>query len=240
MVSYSTQQTSLRQAGFSLIEVLLAITLLGIMMALAYGGLRSITSATDRADAVIQAQTHLRATQQFLHRQLARSLPLNYLVDDQDQFYVFEGERDRIQFVAPMPGYLGAGGPQVQQLTLERGRGGFDLLFRHVPLLAYEEGSMDDSEPFTLLRGLQDGEFRYMSLDEEGRLSEWENEWLETKEIPVAVAMDLQFDRESLINWPELTVSMRIDGTAGRLRRDRRNIEATAASILNARDGEEE
>ncbi len=226
MVNRLSKQQS-TQAGFSLIEVLLAITLLGIIMALAYGGLRAVTRATDRADELIQEQTHLRATQQFLHRQLARSLPLNYLVDNDDQFYVFEGERDRIQFVASMPGYLGAGGPQVQELSLERGQDGYELVFRHVPLLAYEDGSLRDSQPFTLLRGLADGEFLYMSLDRNGHLSDWENEWESPEEIPVAVSMDLEFDEESLVSWPLLTISMRIDGTAGRLRRSRRNAEPT-------------
>ncbi len=216
---------AVRNAGFTLIEVLLAITLLGIIMSLAYAGLRSVIRATDSADNLIQQQTHLRSTQQFLHRQLARSLPLNYLVDDNDQFYVFEGERDRMQFVAPMPGYLGAGGPQVQELTLERTNEGYDLMFRHVPLLAYADGVLRDSKPFTLLRGLEDGEFQYKSLDREGQLSDWENEWEAPEEIPVAIMLDLQFDEEALVSWPLLTVSMRIDGTAGRLRRSRRDAE---------------
>lgn len=226
-MSASRCQSQSTHAGFSLVEVLLAITLLGIIMALAYGGLRSVTRNTDRADELIQEQTHLRATQQFLHRQLARSLPLNYFVDDSDQFYVFEGERDRMQFVAPMPGYLGAGGPQVQELSLERGQDGYELVFRHVPLLAYQDGILRDQQPFTLLRGLEDGEFMYMSLDREGHLSDWENEWEAPEEIPVAVAFELEFDEESLVEWPVLHVSMRIDGTAGRLRRGRRNAEPT-------------
>lgn len=212
-----------KHAGFSLIEVLLAVTLLGIIMALAYGGLRTVIKSTDRADELIQEQTHLRATQQFLHRQLARALPLNYFVDDSDQFYVFEGDGERLQFVAPMPGYLGAGGPQVQELALERTHNGYELLFKHVPLLSYEDGILRDVEPITLLRGLADGEFLYIGLDREGRLSEWENEWEETDEIPVAVSMDLSFAEDSLISWPILNVSMRIDGTAGRLRRNPRD-----------------
>lgn len=221
MMPGNTQHAS-RQAGFTLIEVLLAITLLGIIMSLAYGGLRSVTRATDRADSLIQEQTHLRATQQFLHRQLARSLPLNYLVDDDDQFYVFEGDRDRMQFVAPMPGYLGAGGPQVQELSLERTHNGYELVFRHIPLLAYQDGIMREQKPFTLLRGLQEGEFMYKSLDREGRLSDWVDEWEQPQEIPVAVAFDFEFDEQSQVQWPLLNVSMRIDGTAGRLRRNRR------------------
>ncbi len=213
------------QSGFTLVEILLVMTLMGMIMTLAFGGLRSVTRSTDRADELIQEQTHLRATQQFLHRQLARSLPLNYLVDDDDQFYVFEGERDRIQFVAPMPGYLGAGGPQVQELSLERSHNGYELVFRHVPLLAYEDGIMRDVEPFTLLRGLDDGEFLFMSLDRDGRLSDWEDEWESPEEIPVAITLDLEFAEDALVTWPMLTISMRIDGTAGRLRRSRRNAE---------------
>ena len=225
------------QQGFTLLEVLLAITLLGLIMSLAYGGLRSITRSTDRADRLIQAQTHLRAAHQFMHRQFATALPIAYLSEDDEDRFVFEGGDDFIQYVAPMPGYLGAGGPQVQQISLERGRDGFQLVFRHVPLLAYEDGILDDVDPFVLLRQIDSGEFTFMSQDEEGRLTDWESDWEETAELPMAVRLEMDMEEESLVEWPALQVSMRIDGTAGRLRRGSRQGTSQLGSVLRAREG---
>jgi len=207
-----------QQQGFTLIELLLAITLLGLVMALAYGGLRSITRSTDSADELMQQQTHLRATQQFIHRQLVRALPLTYWVDNDDQRLMFEGERDWIQFVAPMPGYLGAGGPQVQRLELARDAGGaYQLLLSHVPLLAYEDGSMRDAEPFVLLRNIDDGEFEFKGQDDQGELTDWESNWETPTTLPVAINLSLTMAENVRVSWPQLYAALRIDSTSGRL-----------------------
>ena len=207
-----------RQRGFTLIELLLAITLLGLVMALAYGGLRSITRSTNSADELMQQQTHLRATQSFIQRQLVRALPLAYWVDNDDQRLMFEGERDWIQFVAPMPGYLGAGGPQVQRLELARDAGGvYRLEFLHVPLLAYEEGSMRDAEAFVLLRNIEEGEFEFKGQDDQGELTDWENAWETPATLPVAVNLSLGMAEDARVNWPQLYAALRIDSTSGRL-----------------------
>ncbi len=207
-----------RQHGFTLIELLLAITLLGLVMALAYGGLRSITRSTDSADELMQQQTHLRAAQQFVHRQLVRALPLSYWVDNDDQRLMFEGERDWIQFVAPMPGYLGAGGPQVQRLELSRDAGGvYQLQLSHVPLLAYEDGSMRDAEPFVLLRNIEAGEFEFKGQDDQGELTAWESSWETPATLPVAVNLRLTMAADARVSWPQLYAALRIDSTSGRL-----------------------
>lgn len=219
--------------GFTLIELLLAITLLGLVMALAYGGLRSITRSTDSADELMQQQTHLRATQQFIHRQLVRALPLTYMVDE-EQRLSFEGERDWIQFVAPMPGYLGAGGPQVQRLELARDAGGaYQLQFSHVPLLAYVDGSMRDAEPFVLLRNIEAGQFEYKGQDDQGELTDWESSWETPANLPVAVNLMLSMADGARVSWPQLYAALRIDSTSGRLQQsDGRN--ATLRALLGA------
>lgn len=207
-----------RHQGFTLIELLLAITLLGLVMALAYGGLRSITRSTDSADELMQQQTHMRATQQFIHRQLVRALPLSYWVDNDDQRLMFEGERDWIQFVAPMPGYLGAGGPQVQRLELARDAGGaYQLQLSHVPLLAYEDGSMRDAEPFVLLRNIEEGEFEFKGQDDQGELTDWESDWETPTTLPVAINLRLSMADDARVSWPQLYAALRIDSTSGRL-----------------------
>ncbi|MGD8929548.1 MAG: prepilin-type N-terminal cleavage/methylation domain-containing protein, partial [Lysobacterales bacterium] len=107
--------------GFTLVEILLALTLLSMLMALAYGGLRAATRAADKGQTVLQDSGRIRMAHQFVHKQLNQMLPLVFAEnDDQTERTVFVGEPQRIRFVAPMPGYLGFGGPQVQELALVR------------------------------------------------------------------------------------------------------------------------
>lgn len=66
----------LRAAGFTLIEVLLAITLVSLIMAMAYGGFRASIRATTSGEALIEETNRLRITHQFVRTQLSQALSL--------------------------------------------------------------------------------------------------------------------------------------------------------------------
>ena len=109
-------------SGFTLVELLLALTLMSMLLALAYGGLRAATRATDRGQTILEDSSRIRMAHQFVRKQLNQVLPLTFAQsEDGSERTVFLGETDRIRFVAPMPGYLGFGGPQVQDLAIVRG-----------------------------------------------------------------------------------------------------------------------
>src|SRR5699024_6972764 len=65
-----------REGGFTLIEVLLAIALVSIIMAMAYGGFRASVRATSSGEAVIEQTNRLRVVQQFMRRQLMQARAL--------------------------------------------------------------------------------------------------------------------------------------------------------------------
>ena len=83
---------------------------------------RSTTRATDRGQTILEDSSRIRMAHQFVRKQLNQVLPLTFAQsEDGSERTVFLGEPDRIRFVAPMPGYLGFGGPQVQELAIVRG-----------------------------------------------------------------------------------------------------------------------
>ena len=112
-----------RASGFTLVELLLAVTLMSILLGLAYGGLRAATRATQSGQALLEASGSVRSAHQFVRRQLnqMQPLPFEMLGDGEDTRVVFQGDDRRIQFVGPMPGYLGQGGPQVQVIEFVPG-----------------------------------------------------------------------------------------------------------------------
>jgi len=209
--------------GFTLVEVLLAITLLAIVMAVAYSGLRSVTRSTDRVEELNQNATHVRATQRLLHQQLARMLPLAYSEQDGERI-VFAGEREVIRYVAPMPGYLGKGGPQVQELALESGSGGKRLVFRHAPVVGDASEMMRQREPVVLIEDIIDGGFSFIGFDERGKLTDWMDTWEQPGQMPTMVSLQLELPESSELFWPELRVRTRVDNTAGGGRRIGNNL----------------
>ena len=128
-----------RSRGFTLVEVLLALSLMGMLLALAYGGLRASTRATDKGQAILEDSGRIRMAHQFVRKQINQMVPLAF-ADEQTgagERVVFKGEPRSIRFVAPMPGYLGFGGPQVQELSIVNGEDGDELVLSHALLQGF-------------------------------------------------------------------------------------------------------
>jgi general secretion pathway protein J len=205
-----------RQAGFTLVEVLLAVTLMGLLLALAYGGLRAASRASERGQEVLAESSRLRVTHQFVRKQMNLMLPLSFVGQsgEDDELVRFEGDADRITFVGPMPGYLARGGPQVQQLAFVDGPEGLELRFSHAPLLGYEPEALFERDPVVLFADLQGGEFAYLFEDPEEESLEWVSVWEDPGLMPKAVRLDVQFSEEALVSWPPLVASVRLDPSA--------------------------
>jgi len=205
-----------RAAGFTLVELLLAITLMSILLGLTYSGLRAATRSAERGEIILAAGGGVRATHQFVRRQLNQMLPLAFAVaDDLDEMrIVFLGDTKSIQYVAPMPGYLGSGGPQVQFLELVNDNNGSFLQFRHTLLQGYEEAYLFERDPVILLEGVESAEFEFLGRDEEGELTPWMSSWDQPDNLPVAVRLNIGFSEDIQLQWPELVAGVRLDASA--------------------------
>ena len=204
-----------RAGGFTLVELLLALTLMSMLLALAYGGLRAATRATDRGQTILEDSSRIRMAHQFVHRQLNQALPLAFeQSEDGDERTVFMGTPDRIRFVAPMPGYLGFGGPQVQELAIMRGDDHLELVLSHALLQGFEESLLYERLPILLLEDIESASFSFLGLDEEGELAGWTSTWETPGVLPESIALDIEFIEDVYIQWPMLTASVRIDPVA--------------------------
>lgn len=194
--------------GFSLVEVLLATTLLAAGVALAFATLRNATVATGRAEDMAQRHERLRAVQSFLRRQVEDALPLPIETDTRTgRATLFVADQDEIQLVAPMPGYLSRGGPYVQTFRLVRGSDGLRLEFEH--RLLTPDGPLDsDREPEILLEGIADGRFEFRTLDDDGRPGAWTARWDSPDTMPRLVRLELRMADERA-RFPTLVAAPR-------------------------------
>jgi len=184
---------------------------------LTYSGLRAATRSSIQGEKLLAAGGELRAAHQFLRRQLNQMLPLSFAVADGngEERIVFEGDTRRIQYVAPMPGYLGAGGPQVQLVELvDNGDGEVVLQFSHALLQGFEEEYLYDRDPVVLLEGVDSASFEFLGKDEQGELTGWTANWDQPGMLPVAVRLNVGFSEGLNLQWPELVAGVKIDGLA--------------------------
>lgn len=206
-MSYSRH--SRRLAGFTLIEVLLATSLLAAGMGLAFMTLRGAGVATARAQAVAADSERLRAVQNFVRRQMAGAMPLPLEVDPgSGEASLFKADGHEVQWAASMPGYLSRGGPYMQTLRLVPDGEGMRLEFSF-QLLTPDGPADPERPPEVLLRGIAEGDFAIRSLDSNGRMAPWQGDWAVTAQMPSLFRMRLRLRNDST-RFPELVVPLRL------------------------------
>ncbi len=198
-----------RVAGFTLLEILVATTLLAAALALAFATLRASSAAVARGEALAQRSERMRAVEGFLRRRVASSLAVAFDMNDQTGTPMrFVGEGDRIRFVADLPNYLGRGGPYLHDVRVVDGsRGGVKLQVGFSMVMTNEVIEERDARPpETLADGLREVRFRYRSLTPESRIGEWEDRWQYADRLPLQVAIDIVDDRGDA--WPRIVVAL--------------------------------
>ena len=198
-----------RHRGFTLLEILVAVTLLALLVMMAYGTLRTAVKSMRSGEALIERTDRLRTAQEFLRRQLSHAMPLAFeRMEDTGENHVFMADRDTLRFVAPMPGHLSRGGPHVQWLTLD----GDVLEFDHAQLNGYDPENPkagNKREPVVLLEGIREAKFEFRELDPEtGELGEWESDWEDPQRLPLLVRLNVEFDEDTRQHWPDLEIPL--------------------------------
>lgn len=201
-----------RAAGFTLIEVILATTLLAAGLALAFATLRASTATAQRGEQIAQRNEHLRAVELFLRRRVGGARAVMFGMNNDTALpRRFEGDRTSMRFVADLPDYLGRGGPYMHELTLVDAPDGERLEATFTLVLAGETLPEPQPRPPEVLASkLQSARFRYRGLDAEGKLGDWQDEWTTGDRLPLQVEIALQ-DADGR-DWPPMIIALPLAG----------------------------
>ncbi len=213
-----------RPAGFTLLEVLVAITLLSMLIAMGYAAMRTATQSARSGEALIARTEELRTAQVFIRRQLTGLLNLPFEIDERTgTMHRFDGDAESIQFVASMPGYLSRGGPHVQRLSLVSDRDGYRLEFTHAQLNGFDpqEGFPEDRAPVVLIAGIADARFSFRARSPEGELEPWSSDWEDPDRLPEQVELEVEFGDDDPRRWVSLQAAPRVALAPARMTFDR-------------------
>lgn len=196
-------------AGFTLMEVLLATSLLAAALALGFGILRAAGATVARGEAMAGRNERIRAVSQFLRQRIGGAQAIAFGFDaGSGQALRFAGDAHSMRFVAEQPAYLGRGGPQLHALQAraagqaQRLEVGFQLLRAGVALPA-------SRPPEPLADGLADVEFAYRALAADGRVGPWERAWTTPQALPMQVRVRIRDARGA---WPDMVVALPLAG----------------------------
>ena len=205
-------------AGFTLLELLIAITLLGLLMAALFGGLRLGARAWERGEERLDESGRLQVVQNFLRERLGEAYPLS--TDDQAgrPMLAFEGSSDAVRFVTLMPEHLGTGFAEFLLAVADRGEAK-DLIvqWRRFDDPQDAPRADDQKEPQTkvLLEGIEALEIAYYGALQRGQPAIWREQWLEARvDMPQLVRLRVVFFEGDRRYWPDLIVRPMTDAVA--------------------------
>jgi prepilin-type N-terminal cleavage/methylation domain-containing protein len=93
--------------GFTLVELIIALAIVGALLVVAFGGLRVAVSAWQRGDERVEVQQHTRSLTLTLARAVSASYPYAAPAQaGQGAVILFKGAQDRLEFVtraSPFP-----------------------------------------------------------------------------------------------------------------------------------------
>jgi len=93
------------ETGFTLLELLISITILGIMMAIIMGGFRLGSRAWEKGEAKAEYNQKLRVVLDHMLEEIRSAHSLSIISEEDDiKYHAFWGEPARIRFITTAPG----------------------------------------------------------------------------------------------------------------------------------------
>jgi general secretion pathway protein J len=199
------------QAGFALVELLVAMTLMTFLSAALLGSIRfGITAwgrGTERSD-----QVHTSMVAQNLVRGIIESAYPLFLPSNTGGNVDFAGSATSLQLLAPVPLALGAGGRARITFSVEQRGGRSDLLMAAQPELA---DRAPDPTRKTLLADLDGADFAYFGRKRTDKAAQWHDAWSNELALPAIVRVRARFAHADARLWPDLLVAPRVLADVG-------------------------
>jgi general secretion pathway protein J len=200
-----------RERGFTLIELVLALSIVAMMLVILFSGLRVSIRSWQRGEERANALEHARSIEQLVQQTLAGVYPFQGQLDQNTAAQIlFKGEADRVSFAtlsSPFP----LGQPiafTAITLSMEAGSTSAGLAIRQKALPNFDP--FEEVKPILIDSSITAVRFRYLRDPDAGT---WEDTWdgLEERATPRAIEVTLTTVVNGQIQeQPPITVPVRV------------------------------
>jgi general secretion pathway protein J len=205
------------EAGFTLVELLVTLVVLGLFLSLLFGGLRFGTRVWEATGAAGERRDAMEAAHGFLRRALAEARPSLGLDGEGQPLAAFQGGAEALVFLAPLPAHLSLGGDVVVRVALAGERDRLRLVARwslRWPRPADPAAPEGEPREVVLAEGLRAAAFAYYGRLAGEEVPAWHDAWDEaTNALPELVRLRVLGGNGAA--WPDLVVALRLAGTGG-------------------------
>jgi general secretion pathway protein J len=202
--------------GFTLLEVLVSLTLLTVIVGALFGVLRLSSRSWEAAQARSDESGEARVALDFLRLRVTEMLPRRWRQGNEERL-AFAGDAEALRFIAPAPVQHAGVGLYEFLLRIEArdGRTRLDLRYEPYHPGATEFAASPESPGAVLLDGLESASLSFYGAEREKAVPEWTRAWdPEADYYPRLIRLDL---RPAGPGEPELALQyvLRSDPAAG-------------------------
>ena len=204
-----------RSDGFTLLELLVAMTLLALLLAILFGGLRTGSRVWEAGDQRSDDLARLQAAQSFLRRQIGDLFPLHLEDGSRDAPVVaVAGDETSFSFAGLLPTHFDFTGFQTISVGVIDKSDGRHLAVEWWPFDAEDTApaTVPDERRSLLIENVESARFSYFGADEQDGAARWVDEWRDWQAPPSLVSIAVTFDGGDRRYWPTLVI--RVPSTA--------------------------
>ena len=195
------------EAGYSLVELLVVLALLGLIAVAINGGIRFGARVWERTESHVESGELARGGQALLRDVLSRIYPHEPDPNVAGEPAAFAGERESMEFRGMSSSAFGGAGLTHFSLSARRAGGMVTLAIAFAP----ERGPAAEQQE-VLLSGAREIDFAYAQLANGAVI--WNETWAGQPGVPLLIRVRVLFPPESGLSWPDLIVRPRIDRDA--------------------------
>ena len=205
---------SRRNRGFTLLETLVALTLLGLVLMMLYGALFSAARSARAGDAQARENDDKRLALSFIRRVTGEAVPM-LRVDEQGARLLFRGDDASLQFVSRLPAHHAGSGLYFLKLEVadDELRLNYTPLTREKAML--EEDIFVEADTVSLLEGVEAIDLDYFGRDTPDAEPAWHDEWDDKARLLLPELIRFKVIAGVPGAWPPLVVAVRAQAVRG-------------------------
>ena len=195
-------------SGMTLVELLVVLTLLGLLSVVMFGSLRFGVRSWEAVHGAGQGRDDVTLVQGFLRDRLRDAILLPSGPDGPELQVAFTGEETAVAFVAPWLVDLGQGA--LFEFRLEQRDDAMVLSWK--PNELSEDIELEPEGEIVgeriLMGGIRSLSFRYYGTLEDGDDDDWYADWSEPGSAPRLVELTLVFEKDGAPHWPRFVAAL--------------------------------
>jgi general secretion pathway protein J len=196
--------------GFTLIEIMIALTLLSMILLLLFASLHTVNRSWQSGLEKIDKNDEIRLVSDFIRRQITQTVPLLWINQDGRRL-VFHGEQNELTFTSTLPSHRGGGG--LYFMTLKVNNTGkskqLDLNYygANPGISPFDPPPVDEQTHVLLLENIDAINFDYYGQDNPDDDPKWHDNWQNKETLPKLVRLSIH-QTEPERSWPVMTMAI--------------------------------